>query len=74
MFNPLTILTKGDLGVLLEQLAEKAEQNGERADASDLYQQAADMQEPKFGKDNEYVVKCRAKARELRAERNATAC
>ena len=40
---------------------------GGRVDAADLYQQAADMHEPKFGKDDEYVVKCRAKARELSA-------
>ena len=56
---------KGDLGGLLQQMAKEAEQNGERAEAAALYLRAADLQEPKFGKDNGAVVHCRAKAREL---------
>jgi hypothetical protein len=48
-------------------MAEAAEQNGARAEAADLYCAAADMQEASNGKDDKYVVHCRAKARELGA-------
>ena len=37
---------------MLQEIAEAAEQNGERAEAAGLYRAAADMAEPKFGKDH----------------------
>ena len=65
--HPSTLDTKTNLGVLFQTMAQAAEQNGERAEAADLYRMAADMWEPQYGKDDEDVVECRAKARELSA-------
>jgi len=65
--HPSTLTTKSNLGILFQTMAQAAEQNGEHAEAADLYRMAADMQEPMFGKDDKYVVHCRAKARELSA-------
>jgi len=63
--HPSTLNTKKNLGILLQTLAKQTEQNGERQEAAVLYGRAADLFEPRYGKDDEVVVHCRAKAREL---------
>ena len=63
--HPYVKEDKGNLGSLFHQMAEEAEQNGERAEAAALYSRAAVMYEPQYGKDDVDVVECRAKAREL---------
>ena len=62
-----TLDTKGNLGSLLATMAIAAKRNGERAEAAGLYCAAADMCELRYGKENDVVVYCRAKARELGA-------
>ena len=65
--HPGVKVSKGNLGILLQQMAKEAEQNGERAEAAALYGEAADMQEVQYG-NHPVVVNCRAKARELSQE------
>ena len=62
--HPSTLNAKYNLGIVLEQLAEAAEEN-DGTEAAGLYGKAADMQEAKNGSHDEYVIKCRTKALEL---------